>query len=289
MLALTCAVLLGAGYVLFLALGRMPRLAPAIREAWPILHTETLIVGTVAGAFWLGGWVLTLALLLLAGRTAYEAASVAARRGLPVPPVAAGLALPLLCSVSAFLPMAILITVTLAGLAAGLALRAAGTVRGAPWLDFVLFPVLPLFLFTAAGVQGLVSVWLLAAFILVETFDSYALLGGKLFGRRRAFPSLSPNKTVEGLAAGAVMLMLTAALVGAALAGLPVLSSAAVALFVGALAVAGDLAASRLKRLSGVKDYPRVLPHQGGLLDIADAWIAAGAGLVAAVGLAGVA
>ena len=98
---------------------------------------------------------------------------------------------------------------------------------------------------------------------------------------------LSPNKTVEGPACGTVMLMLTAALAGALLAGLPLATSALVALFCGVLAVAGDLAASRLKRAAGVKDYPAVLPLQGGLLDIADAWIATGAGLVALLALTG--
>ena len=113
-----------------------------------------------------------------------------------------------------------------------------------------------------------------------ETFDSYALLGGKLFGKHKAFPNLSPNKTVEGLGIGAIMLMATAAGLGVLLAGLPVLASAAIALFAGVLTLAGDLLASRLKRLSGVKDYPQILPHQGGLLDITDAWVVTGAGLV---------
>ena len=50
---------------------------------------------------------------------------------------------------------------------------------------------------------------------------------------------------------------------------------------VAGLAVAGDLAASRLKRMAGVKDYPVLMRRQGGVLDSLDSWIAAGAGLVA--------
>jgi len=76
------------------------------------------------------------------------------------------------------------------------------------------------------------------------------------------------------------MLMLTAAIVGWLLAGLPALGSMTLALFVGALTVLGDLAASRLKRAAGVKDYPHLMRHQGGLLDITDAWIASGAGVI---------
>lgn len=281
-LALTCFVLLGAGYLVFLLLGRVERLAPVIAEAWPILWMETLIVGTVAGAFWLGGWVLTLALLAHAARIGFEAASVVGRRHRLAHPAVIGGAIAGLAAVAAMLPIALLCYAAPGVLALLVTLRRTTPAEGpvAVALDLALFPALPLVVFTAAGLQGQFGIWLLAAFILAETFDSYALLGGKLFGKRKAFPTLSPNKTVEGLAIGAAMLVLTAAGVGALLAGVPVLVSAGVALAAGALTIAGDLAASHLKRLSGVKDYPQILPHQGGLLDITDAWIATGGGLV---------
>jgi len=286
-LALTCFTLLAAGYVLFAVLGQVKSLAPVIREAWPILLMETLIVGSAAGAFWIGGWVLTIALLALAARTGYEAAKVAGLRHSVGHPARIGGAIIVLALLASFVPMPLL-AIAAPG-AAALVITAIRAQKGKPdnpikvALDLALFPVLPLVVFTAAGLQGLFETWLLIAFILVETFDSYALLGGKLFGKHKAFPILSPNKTIEGLAIGAVMLMLTAAGIGALLAGLPVLASAGIALFAGALTLAGDLLASRLKRLSGVKDYPQVLPHQGGLLDITDAWIVTGAGLVCLV------
>ncbi|KMW57387.1 Phosphatidate cytidylyltransferase [Candidatus Rhodobacter oscarellae] len=138
------------------------------------------------------------------------------------------------------------------------------------------FPLLPLAVFTIGGMAQTYTAWLLLAYILVEVFDSFALLGGKLFGRTKAFPELSPNKTIEGLAAGAVMLMLVAA-GGAAVLGTAILPAMGLALLVAPLAVTGDLAASKLKRMSGVKDFPKVLPHQGGLLDTTDAWIVTGA------------
>jgi len=290
-LALTCFVLLGAGYAVFIGLGRNPRLAPILRDAWPILHSETLIVGVVAGAFWIGGWVLTIALLALAWRAGFEAASVAARRAVLPAPVFLGAAIAFLGLLASLLPMVVVVGAALILLVACLVIRNSGRTpadsQQSVGLELAAFPGLPLIVFTAAGLQGGYGVWLLAAFILVETFDSYALLGGKLFGKTKAFPALSPNKTIEGLALGAAMLMLTAALAGALLAGLPVLASGGIALFVGILTVTGDLAASRAKRRSGVKDYPEILPHQGGLLDITDAWITAGAGLVCLVVLLG--
>jgi phosphatidate cytidylyltransferase len=46
-----------------------------------------------------------------------------------------------------------------------------------------------------------------------------------------------------------------------------------------AAALAGDLLGSSAKRRAGVKDYPPVMAVQGGLLDIMDSWIVAGAAL----------
>jgi len=282
-LAVACLVLLAAGYLAFFLLERSPKMAPVIKDVWPVLHVETLIVGTVALCFWLGGWVLAMALTLHALRVGFEAASVTARRGLALPPLAVGAALAGLGWLASLLPAPGL---RLAGLGAlgitlinRLALRRRADSPLAAALDLVALPGIPLVVFTGIGLQGGYGAWLLAAFILVETFDSYALLGGKLFGRTRAFPVLSPNKTVEGLVIGAAMLMLTAGLLGA-WAGAPLWSGAAVALVAGGFTLAGDLTASRLKRLSGVKDFPQLLPHQGGLFDTTDAWIATGAGLV---------
>jgi len=250
----------------------------AARSVWPVLLTETRIVGTGVGAVGLGGWVLLLALLLLVGRVGYEVARVALNWP-QAQAFGAGVGLALALWAVTLVPFSILATgvsliwITLA------ALRFLSQTR--LWGDLALFPILPLTVFVAAALDGQGAL-LLAAFLLVETFDSYALLGGKLMGRRPAFPVLSPRKTIEGLATGAIMLMVTAALVGPLVFQTPVLLAIGAAALAGTLSVAGDLAATRIKRQAGVKDYPQVLPHQGGLFDITDAWIATTAGLALA-------
>ena len=287
-LALTCLALLGAGYLVVGLLLLVPAGAPAAREILPILNMEAVIVGTVTGAVWLGGWVTVLAALALVARTGYEAASVTIKDGAPGAWYGFAAGLVGLSLAASFLPLFWLCLLALAVLGAALAvlfLKDAGNAAA----NLIAFPAVPLVVLAAAAIRGDVAAWLLVAFFLVETFDSYALLGGKLFGRRKAFPALSPNKTVEGLLAGAVMLMLTAAIVGWLLADLPALGSMALALFAGVLTVTGDLAASRLKRAAGVKDYPHLMRHQGGLLDITDAWIATGAGVICLVALTGLA
>lgn len=110
--------------------------------------------------------------------------------------------------------------------------------------------------------------------VLVGTFigDTGAYLGGRLFGRRPLAPTLSPNKTIEGLIAG-----LLSTVVAVWLASryqqdwMP--GSHAIVLGVGvALAApAGDLFESFVKRRAGVKDTGKLFGAHGGALDRLDA------------------
>jgi phosphatidate cytidylyltransferase len=109
--------------------------------------------------------------------------------------------------------------------------------------------------------------------VLVGTFvgDTGAYLGGRTFGTRRLAPSISPNKTVEGLLIG-----FAAGVAAVWLAGLyqdwlsgwdAILLGAAVA----AAAPLGDLFESYLKRDAGAKDTGRLFGAHGGALDRLDA------------------
>jgi phosphatidate cytidylyltransferase len=109
--------------------------------------------------------------------------------------------------------------------------------------------------------------------VLVATFvsDTAAYGGGRLFGRRALAPSLSPNKTVEGLAIGFVggtMGFWFAGLYQDWLAGLDALL---MGVCVAAVAPVGDLFESLIKRDLNVKDSGNVFGPHGGLLDRVDA------------------
>ncbi|MEL7114287.1 MAG: phosphatidate cytidylyltransferase [Pseudomonadota bacterium] len=286
--------LLGLGGAALCLLALVPRTAKVARDALPILGTEILIVGTAVAAFWLGGWVLLLALGLMAIRVIYEAETVSALSQPEAPKwrvllsaVAFG-ALPLLWS-QQDVPFWIFLLVPPAfviGLALARRILPADYAARLDPIGLAVFPLSILWIFVIAGAREGFAPWLLLAFLFVETFDSYALLGGKFFGRTKAFPTLSPNKTIEGLAAGTLMLMATAA-VGALVLGAPVWPAIGLALLTMPLAIAGDLLASRIKRRAGVKDYPAILPRQGGLFDITDAWIVTGAGFAVLAYLTG--
>jgi phosphatidate cytidylyltransferase len=124
------------------------------------------------------------------------------------------------------------------------------------------------------GVGALLS-WI----IVVKMGDSGAYIVGRLFGRHKMAPRLSPGKTVEGAAGALVFSCLGAWLAFHQL--VPYTTPLSVdfgppwgwivyGLLLGAAGMMGDLAESLLKRDVGVKDSSRWLPGFGGVLDIVD-------------------
>ena len=108
--------------------------------------------------------------------------------------------------------------------------------------------------------------------ITVVLTDSFAYFGGRLFGKKRLAPKISPNKTVEGAFVGWLFGFVFAIVWGGILnvffnnwivtiilaIGIPILSQA------------GDLLASALKRQHGIKDYGKIFPGHGGVMDRVD-------------------
>lgn len=117
------------------------------------------------------------------------------------------------------------------------------------------------------------------AFGIAYGCDALAYLGGRAFGRHKLCPSVSPKKTVEGAVSGLLGSILLALAVraffvhvlGTPMPGIP----AAILLgVVGSVAgQVGDLTASLLKRHSGIKDYGKLFPGHGGVMDRFDSVI----------------
>lgn len=115
---------------------------------------------------------------------------------------------------------------------------------------------------------GLLLDVLLAVFI----GDTAAHLFGSLFGRRALAPTISPNKTVEGLTAGLVAGVSAPVVAAVAFqAWLSVGDAALIGLIAALAAAAGDLFESSIKRDAGVKDSGSLLGPHGGALDRIDA------------------
>lgn len=112
--------------------------------------------------------------------------------------------------------------------------------------------------------------------VMVGTFlgDTAAYLGGRLFGRHPLAPSISPNKTIEGLGCGAL-----ATIVSVVVAGLyqqtwlPHGTALLLGIALAIVAPIGDLFESLVKRDIGVKDAGSMFGAHGGALDRLDAVI----------------
>jgi phosphatidate cytidylyltransferase len=109
--------------------------------------------------------------------------------------------------------------------------------------------------------------------VLVATFvaDTAAYAGGRLFGRHRLAPELSPNKTLEGLAFGFVGGTLGFWFAGLYQDWLPGLDALLMGMCVALLAPLGDLFESMIKRDLEIKDSGTIFGPHGGLLDRLDA------------------
>ena len=111
----------------------------------------------------------------------------------------------------------------------------------------------------------------LAVFLIVtaECSDVMQYVFGKLLGRRRIAPRLSPSKTIEGLTGGVT----SAAALGGLLWWITPFQrwqAAAMALMIALLGFLGGLVMSAIKRDRGLKDWGRLLPGHGGVLDRMD-------------------
>lgn len=112
---------------------------------------------------------------------------------------------------------------------------------------------------------------LLIAFlvIVVQSSDVLQYVWGKLFGKRKVAPSLSPSKTWEGLIGG----VLSSTALGAALFWITPftpLQAAAIAFAINVMGFFGGLVMSAIKRDHGVKDWGHLIAGHGGVLDRLD-------------------
>jgi phosphatidate cytidylyltransferase len=109
--------------------------------------------------------------------------------------------------------------------------------------------------------------------VLVGTFlgDTGAYLGGRLFGKRPLAPTISPNKTVEGLLIGMAVAVLSVWFAGRYQDWLPGAHALVLGLGVAIFAPIGDLFESFVKRQAGTKDTGTLLGAHGGVLDRLDA------------------
>jgi phosphatidate cytidylyltransferase len=105
--------------------------------------------------------------------------------------------------------------------------------------------------------------WVISALVITWANDTCAYFAGRLVGRHKLHPAVSPNKTWEGFAGGAVGSV--AGMFIARWVAFPALTAT------DCLSPLGDLCESLLKRAHGLKDSGTLIPGHGGVLDRVDA------------------
>jgi phosphatidate cytidylyltransferase len=232
----------------------------------------------VLGLVWLGGWWLC-ALTLVVGLLALHEFYGMTR---PLQPIVIagylGLVLTLVAAQAGgfvWVAGALFATVALAFLLKGFAetrqsatVAVGGTTLGVTWIGLGLVALLALRALPEHGRQAAFAV-----LIAVWAGDTFAYLVGRLVGRHKLAPRISPGKTWEGFVGGAAATVFVTFV--ALYQDRDEFLSIGQALLLGvALALAaplGDLFESLLKRDMGVKDSGRLLAGHGGMLDRIDA------------------
>lgn len=277
LLAQAIASAFAVGAVILLILTLIPASRPAARQLWPVLGSEAAILAVGVLPWLLPAPALLGLLLLAAARIGFESGSVHGRAAGKNFRISHALLLAAVAVISWLAPTTAFLWIAggLLSAAAAVAFLTSGNTVSGSLARFTIFPVVPMAAFSHAAAEPRLAPLLVLAFFLVEMFDSFSLLGGKLYGRTPLVPRLSPRKTWEGLATGvgATILAIVGLVVWIGLPTVPMLGAGIVIIL---SAIAGDLLGSRAKRQAGVKDYPPVMTVQGGLLDIADAWLVAG-------------
>ena len=115
---------------------------------------------------------------------------------------------------------------------------------------------------------------LLGGLLIVWAADTGAFVAGKLFGRVKLAPLISPGKSWEGVIGGLLTVALLA-LAGAQLFDVRVAVLVPFCLAVACASVVGDLTVSMFKRTAGLKDSGSLFPGHGGVLDRIDSVAAA--------------
>ncbi len=236
--------------------------------------TALVLAPIVLGAIMLGRWAIMAVILIVIAISAYELARTL--EPLPFPAAFGAGAFPVLLSIPY-----------------GASGALAGAVLSLPWAFFwlagrpetrTLRTILALLLMTlwvGAPLAHLVLVGelpdghylVLVAVVGPWISDAGAYFAGRFFGSHLLFPSLSPNKTVEGAIGGLLLTTLIVGWVSYEFLDFPPPKAALIGAGVSLFSQCGDLFESALKRILDVKDLGHILPGHGGVLDRIDSLI----------------
>ncbi|MGE4219285.1 MAG: phosphatidate cytidylyltransferase [Alphaproteobacteria bacterium] len=233
--------------------------------------SAAVLLPPVAAALWWGGWPFAILLAAFSGLMAWEWSRLC-RSG--------AVALCILCAGAVLAPLATDVglgaALSITGFTAVVALAAGGLAGDSAPLKAALGALYVIPAGIAAiwlrntGTDGLpVLVWLIAAVIAT---DVAAYFAGRRIGGPKLAPRVSPNKTWSG-AIGGLLGAIAVSAVAAAVCDEYPLPFIGLGILFSAVAQAGDLLESALKRHFQVKDASNLIPGHGGFLDRLDGYL----------------
>jgi len=125
--------------------------------------------------------------------------------------------------------------------------------------------------FTLVEFSFLPKEWLIYSVFVVFIFDSFSQIVGQLVGRTK-ITKISPNKTLEGMIGGFFFGTLSAVLLRNEV-NISLTDAIIIGFGISLFAFSGDLLASLCKRKFGIKDFGKILPGHGGILDRFDSLV----------------
>lgn len=145
------------------------------------------------------------------------------------------------------------------------------------FFSLIYAPVMLSFVFLTRQLEnGIYLVWMI--FISSWISDTFAYLVGVMIGKHKLAPVLSPKKSIEGAVGGVVGAAIVGALFGLYLDNMLGTESFVIVLAIvggvgSVISQVGDLAASAIKRNHEIKDYGKLIPGHGGIMDRFDSVI----------------
>ncbi|MGB3367048.1 MAG: phosphatidate cytidylyltransferase [Acidaminobacteraceae bacterium] len=121
---------------------------------------------------------------------------------------------------------------------------------------------------------GSVVIWLV--FIIAWGSDTFAYFVGRTFGKRKLIPSVSPNKTVAGSVGGVIASMILCGTFAYFFMPTYVVYAMVIGVVGAMISQIGDLVASKIKRINDIKDFGKLMPGHGGVLDRFDSILMTG-------------
>ncbi|MCH9769573.1 MAG: phosphatidate cytidylyltransferase [Gammaproteobacteria bacterium] len=125
----------------------------------------------------------------------------------------------------------------------------------------------------AAGHNNLRIGYVLYLLFLTQFNDVAQYCWGKLLGKRKLNPNVSPNKTLAGAVGGVITSVILSCIIGPYLTPMGFSMAAIAGVLISCAGLMGDLTLSAVKRDLGIKDTSNLLPGHGGILDRMDSLI----------------